>query len=213
MGEERLKEHLALLRPAAARPPVTRELFEALLASTELLDGKERKPRNETPGEEYAARMLSDATQPAAFRALALRMLRPDHPAVRPELLKQFLAGDDKALREEAVRALALRADGPAQEMLRQLAGDAKAEMGLRAHAVLGLAQSAPTSAAVRELLLSLLARPELRREALRSLRGGVVGRGAAHAVRLVGRRQVRPGGSRRTCRPGPAHPQRQRRR
>ena len=37
VGEERLKEYKALLRPAAARAPVTRELFEALLASTEFL--------------------------------------------------------------------------------------------------------------------------------------------------------------------------------
>jgi putative membrane-bound dehydrogenase-like protein len=172
VAEERLKEHQALLRPAAARPPVTRELFEALLAARELLSGTRRKGKEESAGEEYAARILTDATQPAAFRALALRMLRPNHPALRPELLKQFLAGEDQGLREQSVRTFALRADAPTQEVLRSLATDVRAAMELRAHAVLGLAHSAATSEATRRLLLSLLDAPALRRDALRSLRG-----------------------------------------
>jgi putative membrane-bound dehydrogenase-like protein len=171
VGEERLKEHQSLLRPSAARAPVTREVFEALLASTDLLKSKGGNP-GESAGEEYAARILTDREQPAAFRALALRMLRPDHRAVGVKLLSGFLADDDKALRNEAVRALALRADAPAQELLRRLAADPKADGGMRAHAVLGLGLSAPGSSATRELLLSLLSRTELRREALRSLRG-----------------------------------------
>src|SRR6185437_10432538 len=60
-------------------------------------------------------------------------------------------------------------------ELLRQRAGDPKAELGLRAHAVVGLAQSAGESAATRKLLLSLTAAPELRRDALRSLRGAAL--------------------------------------
>jgi putative heme-binding domain-containing protein len=183
VGEGRLKEHQSLLRPAAARAPVTRELFEALLAATELLAGKVRGASDESAGAEYAARFLKDPDQPAAFRALALRMLRPDHPAVTVGLLNQFLAGGDKGLRAEAVRALALRADGPAQELLRRLAADTKADAALRAHAVLGLAQSAPASAATRRLLLSLLESPELRREALRSLRGVALSAGERRAL------------------------------
>lgn len=171
VGEERLTEYRDLLQPAAARAPVTRELFEALLAANDLLSGKAHKPRDESAGEGYAARILTDSTQPAAFRALALRMLRPDHPAVTPKLLGQFLAGG-KVLRGPAVRALAARADAPAQELLRRLAADTGAETDLRAQAVLGLAQSAADSPATRRLLLSLLDTPGLRRDALRSLRG-----------------------------------------
>jgi putative membrane-bound dehydrogenase-like protein len=168
VGEERLKEHAEAMRASAARPPVTRELFAALLAATDLLEGKKGK---ETAGEEHAARILGDKKQPAAFRGLALRMLRPDHPAVRVDLLKEFLGGD-KGLRDEAIHTLALRTDGPSQDLLRQRAADAKGDAPLRALAVVGLASGAPASPETRRLLLSLLDEPALRREALRSLRG-----------------------------------------
>jgi putative membrane-bound dehydrogenase-like protein len=171
VGEERVREHAALLKEAAARPPVTRELFEALLASEELLAGTKRQPTDEPGGSEFVAKVLPDASQPAAFRALALRMLRPDHPAVKPALLSEFLNGKDSDLRKEAVRTLVLRTDEPSQNLLRRLATNGSAEASLRAAAVAGLAHSAAHSAETRRLLLSLLDQPELRADALRSLR------------------------------------------
>jgi putative membrane-bound dehydrogenase-like protein len=170
VGEERLRDYAPLLRPAAARPPVTRELFEALLASNEFLAGQSRKPTDEVGGQDYIAKVVKDASQPPALRAIALRMLRPDHPALSSVILRQFLTGKDKSLRWEAVRTLALRADDRSQEELRRLATDGDAEPALRAEAVLGLAHSA-SSTATQRLLVSLLARPELQRDALRSLR------------------------------------------
>jgi putative heme-binding domain-containing protein len=150
---------------------VTREVFEALLATNDLLAGTTRKPKDETSGEEYIAQIVRDATQPAAIRAVALRMLRPDHPALSAAHLRQFLMQPDKNLRWEAARTLALQSDGLSQEELRRLAGDRDAEPALRAEAVMGLAQSAPSSTATRRLLMSLLDEPQLRRDVLRSLR------------------------------------------
>jgi putative membrane-bound dehydrogenase-like protein len=170
VGEERLRDFAPLLRPSAARPPVTRELFEALLASNEFLAGQSRKPTDELGGQDYIAKVVKDASQPPALRAIALRMLRPDHPALSSVILRQFLTGKDKSLRWEAARTLALRADDRSQEELRRLAADRDAEPALRAEAVLGLAHSA-SSTATQRLLVSLLARPELQRDALRSLR------------------------------------------
>ncbi len=169
VGEEKRLEYTDRLREAAARDPVTRELFEALLAANEFLAGTKPTARDEAGSEAFVARMLQDATQPPAFRLLSLRMLRPDHPAVRVGLLRQFLEGKDQALRREAVRTLSQRADDESQELLRHLA--AEGEVTFRADAVLGLAHSAPSSAATRKVLLSLLSRPQCQREVLRSLR------------------------------------------
>jgi putative membrane-bound dehydrogenase-like protein len=171
VGEERLRQYAPLLAPAAARAPVTRDVFAALLAADAFLEGRSGDPNDEPSGEEYIAKVLRDPAQPAALRALALRMLRPDHPLLTAGRLRDFLSSGAPALRREAARTLALRSDEPCQELLRGLAADATASPALRAEAVLGLANSAPGSAATRDLLLSLLSAPGLRRDALRSLR------------------------------------------
>jgi putative membrane-bound dehydrogenase-like protein len=169
VGEERLREYADQLQAAAARAPVTRELFEALLAANEFLAGNKPTVRDEIGSEVFVARILQDDSQPPAFRLLSLRMLRPDHPAVRVGLLKKFLDGKDPDLRREAMRTLSQRADDESQELLRHLVSEGDAEF--RAEAVLGLAHSAPSSEATRKLLLSLLSQPDLRRDVLRSLR------------------------------------------
>jgi putative membrane-bound dehydrogenase-like protein len=171
VGEERLREYAPLLKAAASRAPVTREVFEALLATNEFLAGVRRSVSDEWAGEEYVAQVVKDAAQPAAIRALALSMLRPDHSSLTAASLQQFASSREKALRWEAARTLALRADEPAQKVLRQLAADRKAEADLRAQAILGLALSAPTSPATQHLLVSLLGDEQLGLEALRSLR------------------------------------------
>src|SRR5262249_9013857 len=148
--------------------------FEALLAAKEMLSGVTRKPGDEWSGQDYIAPIVLDATRPASLRALGLRMLRPDHPLLTAGALKKYLESGDAGLRREAVRALALRTDGPSHELLRRLAADEKVEPGLRSTAVLGLANFAEASAATRRLLVSLLAEPRLRRDALRSLRSAV---------------------------------------
>jgi putative membrane-bound dehydrogenase-like protein len=170
VGEERLRDFAPLLNAAVSRPPVTRELFEAWLATSQFLAGT-YKPGEERGGEVFVAKVVQDAAQLPALRAVALRMLRPDHPGLNVDLLQQFLASPDKTLRAEAVRTLVMRTDDPTQETLRRLAGDREAEQPLRAEAILGLAHSAPSSPATQRLLLSLLPEPVFRREVLRSLR------------------------------------------
>jgi putative membrane-bound dehydrogenase-like protein len=170
VGEERLRQYAPLLEAAAARQPVTREVFEALLATRELLAGQRRGPKDERGGDEYVLKVVKDVGQPPAIRAVALRMLRPDHPGLATADLGRFADSPDTGLRSEAVRTLALRPDEPSQAVLRRLAGDARVAQELRAEAVLGLAHSA-ASAASGPLLLSLLNEPALRIDALRSLR------------------------------------------
>jgi putative membrane-bound dehydrogenase-like protein len=169
VGEERLTQFKDQIAAAAAKEPVTRQLFEALLAADSMLSGI--KESGETSGEEYVARIVKDAKQPAIFRTFGLRMLKPDHPVFTAALSKELLGSPERLLRHEAVRTLALRSDDASQQLLRVLAADAKEEMGMRAFAVLGLAQSAAKSADTRRQLLALLADAGLQRDVLRSLR------------------------------------------
>lgn len=82
VGEDRLRQFEPLLKTAATRPPVTRELFEALLATNAFLHGQ--LGGQETSGEQYIGRIVTDEHQPPVIRALALRMLPPDNPALKP---------------------------------------------------------------------------------------------------------------------------------
>jgi putative membrane-bound dehydrogenase-like protein len=170
IGEDKLQEFAERLQASATQAPVTPALFQALMASKHLLAGG--KPDAEPIDENYLAGVIAEASQPAAFRVLALQMLRPNHSAMAAAKLSELLTAKDAALRRQASRSLAMRPGQASQDVLLRLAADSKAELGMRADAVLGLAQSAATSADVQRLLLSLLERPELRRDALRSLRG-----------------------------------------
>src|SRR5205807_1209113 len=149
----------------------TRELFEASLATQALLAGEKRKPSEEIAGEDYIAKIVKDERQPPVIRALAMQMLRPDYPALRIPLLKQFFASNDASLRREAVRTLAVRTDDASQQLLREIAAHPEAEPDLRALAVTGLAHSALSSAATRQVLIDLLEKSPMPRDVLRSLR------------------------------------------
>jgi len=170
VAEERLEGFARLLPAAASREPVTKELFEAWLAANDFLSGTKRQPTDEPAGEDFIAKIVKDDQQPAVFRTLAMRMLRPDHPALDVHRLTGFLASKEPGLRREAVRTLVMRPDAKSQELLRGLATEENGDKGQRAAAVAGLAYSAASSDTHR-LLLSMLKKPELRRDALRSLR------------------------------------------
>jgi putative membrane-bound dehydrogenase-like protein len=170
VAEERLSDRAGQAREAALRPPVTRELLQAYLAAEELLAGKTTSNSGEA-GQEYVAAIVRDVKYPEAVRALALRMLRPDHPKLNVADLQDYLRGDG-GLAREAARALASREDVPAHEALARLAGDAGADPDLRAYALLGLARRVPMPGPTRRLFLESLEHGGTPREVLRSLRG-----------------------------------------
>jgi putative heme-binding domain-containing protein len=154
---------------------LSREVFEAWVAAQELFANPKglKDPTKEISGDIFVLKVFKDAKQPAAFRALALRMLPPNHVAVKVPDLLTLLKDADNTLRGETIKTLAWRADEAAQKRLRELAADAKTEAGERADAVLGLALSAGSDAETRQVLLRLVdERRALLRDALRSLRG-----------------------------------------
>lgn len=169
------EEHVTELRPRIVAMldgnANSRELFEACVASLDLLDGTQRP--DEFHGEKYAAHVLTDPRASSAMRCLALRMLRPDDRALTIELLRGFLAPGDEALQIEAIRSLR---DSPRQgraDVLAKFAADERNSGKLRAEAIVGLA-GAPEK---HDLLMSLTKSESraVREESLRSLRGATL--------------------------------------
>ncbi len=166
------EEHVAELRPRIVEmldgKANTRELFEACVATMELLDGTQRP--DEFHGEKYATQVLTESHSSDAMRCLALRMVRPDDRVISIKLLTGFLSSGDEALRAEAIRTLRDSPRGGRVELLAKFAADHRNPSTLRAEAIVGLSD-APQQ---RDLLLSLAASDDhaVRQEALRSLRG-----------------------------------------
>ena len=174
VGEERLSEFREPLVEAVSVGPATARLFGGYLSALERLDGVSRTPSDEWAGEQYVVRALEDpATTPEA-RRWALRMLRPDHPLLSIERLRGYLAGDDEALKLEAVRSLRDSPHAERDDLLAEIAASLHYSSRLRAEAVVGLS---PATTAAKDLLvqLALSEAPIVRDEALRTLRGATL--------------------------------------
>ena len=111
VGEEGLRQFANLLDEAAGKPPVSRELLEAWLAAKELLanPGNVKDANKELGGDAFVVKIVTDAKQPSALRALALRMLRPDYAKLSLNALVGMTKDNDGQLRVEAIKTLAWR--------------------------------------------------------------------------------------------------------
>src|SRR5262249_29485616 len=136
-GEERLTEHAEATRGAAAKAPASREGFTAWLAAGAPPSGAKPDPGEGIQG--AVVEVLHGRARPAARTEPALRMLRPDPPALKADELRRFAEDPDAALRLEAVRTLAVRADADSQAVLRRVAEDRDAAATLRLTATAGL--------------------------------------------------------------------------
>ena len=171
VGEYRLEQFRPQLLAGLASSAATRNLFEATLAALEQLDGKMRNPLNEMAGEDYIVALLRDSRTSASVLERGLRMLRPNHPALTLDRLRRFVTGNDQGVAIEAVRTLSQSSSPGRFAVLSKLAMDRNASLPLRAEAIVGLADDA-TSQRKTLLTLATSEQAELRREALRGLRG-----------------------------------------
>ncbi|HVE42823.1 MAG TPA: PVC-type heme-binding CxxCH protein [Planctomycetota bacterium] len=172
-AEDGLAPLLLDIAAAAAREPVTIDIFNAYLGALEFLTAPSGR-RDAKSAQTHLAGILSNPNQSASMRAYALRKLPPEHPLLALTKLQEWATGGDEALRLEAVRSLSTSILEPAQETLRTIVQDRQTSLLLRLDATAGLAQSAASSLPTRRLLLALLddANEEVRFEAVRSVGG-----------------------------------------
>jgi putative membrane-bound dehydrogenase-like protein len=190
VGEHRLEPFRPQLLAGLASSATTRNLFEATLAALEQLDGKMRNPRDEMAGEDYIVALLTDSRTSASVLERGLRMLRPSHPALTLDRLRRFVTGHDAGVAIETVRTLSQSSSPARFAVLSKLALDRNASPALRAEAIVGLADDAVNQ---RETLLTLASgeQAELRREALRDLRGVPLAEKEYSALRASSRGDV----------------------
>ena len=176
VGEQHLNEYRTRIAEGLSSGSVTRPIFEATLASLELLDGGRRPLRQEFSGEEYVSSLVRDERTSPALRRRALRSLRPDHPDLTLGRLARLLDSNDPALAIEATRSLR---EGPLRgriPLLMDLAARRSVDAMLRAEAIVGLSGDDPLQ---RDRLVEIAtdsdAAPSLRREAIRSLQGSAL--------------------------------------
>ena len=174
IGEGRRIEQKANLLECLEKRANTRQLFEACLAALDRLERREPNldPKQESAGEEYVLKLLNSKEPVAAsIRRFALRSIRPDHPELTSEMLKQLLSDSDEAIRLEAIRTIRQRPDTERWAELRETARNEKLSAVERSEAILGIS---PGNREDRRILFELTADkvPQVADEALRALRG-----------------------------------------
>ncbi len=180
------EEKLTSFRPQVTEilndPAITADLFLATLAALEMLDGIPPQEFDMTPPGKYVIPIVRNKIRPAAVRALALRLVPPDDPALDGELLANLLATDDPALKRETIRTLNASPVPQAAELLRGIVKNDQQPLADRIEATVGLAASAGgLDPKTLETLADLTYEPPAQFgsdsyiEALRSLRGVAV--------------------------------------
>ncbi len=176
VGEGRLAQFRSEIERQLSDSKTTADLFEASLASLEMLDGVKRKPGNEFSGADYALRLACDAKVADNVRAMALKIVPLDHKKLSFEQLTSLMKDGGPQLRFEALRTFRNLPFPQGPKIERELALDEHADKALRLEAIAGLAialerdeHDAATIAALRRLLTG--ADPDLAGEALRALR------------------------------------------
>ncbi len=170
IGEQGLAGHREDLLRSLGAGSITNRLFEGTLAAIDRLDGGKTQANDEAGGEALVSRFATDPNALASVRRLALRVLRPDHPALTTAVLDDLLRSSDAALRIEAVRLLRDSPIPDRRARLLRIAADREEPSTVRAEAVAGLSGATEEE---RSTLVALASGPDraVRLQALRSLR------------------------------------------
>ncbi|MBI1368337.1 MAG: c-type cytochrome [Planctomycetes bacterium] len=140
MSDDKVKDMEPNLLAALADGNVmTSRLFSAYLAAIEWLETGKVTGKGESI-DKYAVERLKDASSTPTIRAMALRVIDPNHGAVSLDLLSELAHGADKHLALEAVRTLCDKKDGGRFDVLMKIADDHAIAADVRAEAVVGLA-------------------------------------------------------------------------
>lgn len=175
------EERLASLRPAVeallSRPDTTPLLFRAVLAAVAIYDGTPGLQYEDRPNNQLLLPIITDAARPAQIRALALSLIDPRTPELKPDLFRELLKSDNLELRREAVGTLLFAQPDNLAELLQPILADTHQPAALRADSLLALAVRLPEKKPGDPTLTTFdvaLESPDypVRLEALRALRG-----------------------------------------
>ena len=179
IAEERLEKFRSVAIRTLEDPQLSTDLFLATLATLEMLDGVAPAAFDKTPPGKYVLPLVNDERRPASVRALALRLVNPEDPALTGKLFEKLLENSNPGLKLETVRTLKMSSLPESAGLLRRIAADAAQEPGLRLEAIAGLGREAQSPGGDRKLIDFLLGLAlekkstlPLRIEALRGLRG-----------------------------------------
>lgn len=180
VGEAKLKQFESSLADGLKTRATTGPLFEAYLASLDMLRNDRPGAQFESQQDDIIASLITRADISAPVLILCLRKLQDpearqyrggDHPALTVERLSGLLKHDDVSVRLEAVRALGELSSTARLKPLIEVATNSESPVALRAAAIVGIGPLDPASlAALLDLAESDLG--TVRDEALRSLRG-----------------------------------------
>lgn len=188
IAEEKLVQYRPQLTDSLARPDLTPRLLVATLTALDMLDGGKPQSADHVGGRWYLEKLVFGEKTPASTRAMALRMLPADNPALKAEPLKKLLEVEDERFRIEVVRTLRQSPIKERSAMLREIVNDEKQHAQVRAEAVAGL--DANEAEELKILVTLAQGKDEsLKTESLRALRGVTV-ENVETKVTLTGRPQ-----------------------
>ena len=174
IAEDKLEQYRKPLTDSLARPDLTPRLLVATLTALDMLDGGKPQSADHVGGRWYLERLVFGEKTPASTRAMALRMLPADNPALKAEPMKKLLEVEGERFRIEVVRTLRQSPIKERSAMLREIVNDEKQHAQVRAEAVAGLDAN---EAEEMKILVTLAQGKDelLKTESLRALRGVTV--------------------------------------
>ncbi|HJZ90670.1 MAG TPA: HEAT repeat domain-containing protein, partial [Gemmataceae bacterium] len=180
VSDEKLTAFRPQIAEALKSPSLDPRAFVGLATTLARLDDK---PVNEDALASYFLARLIDKSAANSARLMALRAIPASFKPLRTEQLTELLRHDDPAFRIEGLRALTDRGDAKAAPVIREIAGDNRQPVAVRAQALVTLAALGPADVSY----LSELAASQgpLRQDALRGLNQAKLS--AAERTRLEG--------------------------
>jgi putative membrane-bound dehydrogenase-like protein len=165
VADEKLADCRPPLAEALKDPRLPLRLYFAYASALARLDGRDV---SEAGMAGLFFGRVTDPQTPPETRGAALRLVPPTHRPLTVSVLTKLLAQDDETLQTEAVRVLREHPDPRRHQALLDVARDPRHAEGVRAEALVGVAERSQDAA---DVLLAFAQgdRPALRDEALRA--------------------------------------------
>ncbi len=151
IGMEKLNFYKPNVDAVLTSGPVTRELFEAYLATKSLLANVSPEMQDGMEHDIFLSKIILDTQKPAILRAFALRCLSPTHPSLSLDVLEQLIrdpANASSGLGLEALRSLRESPLPGSADLVGRVAQDAQLPVPLRREAIVGMARALPETEA-----------------------------------------------------------------